>query len=141
MSDFSGVEVSNERFNAYAPLVPGRRKAYDLDDLNEDDYIDSMAQNIDVADNPAMAWLARNETDFANEDEARAADAESFNSTQLADAISLMRSQESKVPPTISVDGVLDADVEDRISRWKDDEWERRINSVIISGPGGGDHE
>ena len=129
ISDFSVNEVTDDRFNTYAPILPGRRKAYELDDMCDD----SMAQQIDVKENPTMAWLARKQTDFANEKEARAANAESFNSTQLASAIALMRSQESKPPPTISVDGVLDADVEDRISRWKDNEWERRINSVIMS--------
>lgn len=133
ISDFSSVEVTNERFNVYAPILPGRRKAYDLDDLGDDENMDSMSQRIDMKGNPNMDWMSRNQTDFANEEEARLASAETFNSTELSKMMSMLRSQESKAPPTISVDGVLDEEVEDRISRWKDDEWERRINSVIIS--------
>ncbi len=133
ISDFDSVEVTNDRFNLYAPILPGRRKAYDLDDLGDDENMQSMAQHIDMKDNDAMAWMLRNQSDFANEQDARAASAESFNSTELSKMIALMRSQDSKSPPTISMDGVLDEEVEDRISRWKDDEWERRINSVIIN--------
>jgi hypothetical protein len=132
-TDLSTIELSDDRFSVYAPVLPGRRRAYELDDMNDDEYVDSMAQHIDIEENPAMSWISRNQTDFANEEEARKASTESFNSTELANMIAFMRSQDTKAPSTISMDGVLDADVEDRISRWEDEEWERRINSVIVS--------
>jgi hypothetical protein len=132
-TDLGSIELSDDRFNIYAPVLPGRRRAYELDDLKEDENLDSMTQHIDMEDNPAMAWISRNQTDFVNEEEARRASAESFNSTELASMIAFMRSQDTKAPSTISMDGVLDAEVEDRIARWEDEEWEQRINSVIIS--------
>jgi hypothetical protein len=132
-TDLGAIELSDDRFSIYAPVLPGRRRAYELDDMNEDENMDSMAQHIDMEDNPAMAWISRNQTDFANEEEARKASAESFNSTELASMIAFMRSQDTKAPSTISMDGVLDVEVEDRIARWEDEEWEQRINSVIIS--------
>ncbi len=132
-TDLGAIELSDDRFSVYAPVLPGRRRAYELDDMNDGEYVDSMAQHIDMEDNPALAWISRNQTDFANEEEARKASTESFNSTELSSMIAFMRSQDTKAPSTISMDGVLDAEVEDRIARWEDEEWERRINSVIVS--------
>ena len=125
----SSKELSGERYSIYAPLVPGRRRSYDLDMPDEavTGYFDSAVESFDY-NNTMTGWLKQDDPDFIDDEKARDESMRSFNATELQNVVDFMRSQDHKAPPMgAGVDGVLDGDVEQYIKRWKDEEWEQRV--------------
>lgn len=64
--------AGSERFDVYAPLLPGRRHSYDLEMPDEatKGYFDSAADTMDH-DNGMTAWLKQDDPDFVDDEKAR----------------------------------------------------------------------
>lgn len=127
--DLLHYRANMSRFSLYAPLLPGRRYSYDLDFEGEDEeHEDGTA---DVFE--AQAQYFADDKDFVDLDAARENSAKSYNGTAINLELMAFLEQDKEVqlPPTSHANGILDEEVEDILSRWKDEEYEKRLAQGI----------
>ena len=149
----SDYYTDHSRFSLYAELLPGRRYAYDLDfeaegEEHQDGTADKFYGREEFAGDDANLLADIHEDDanlLADVHEAQESAVRAYNESALNEILmrKMLEGDEPEAPATMRQDGVLDDEVEELISRWRDQEYEQRLAQGILPHPseGNGDEE